>query len=360
MQPGMRTLSAVMVAAGLLSAVATAQAQSGGLKPSWYLLPQISAMDADNDFGVAGKGAAIGLKYGMPLMEDIDLQLGISHGSKSNNGNKYQQTLFSADGLYLFSRDDIRPFVSVGLGVQRDKRNLGLRETTGTAPYLSAGVGLQWKITPSLGLQADFKRVEGFMRDSAVWGFKRGSNNYFNLGLMWTFDAEPDRIAPRVAMAPPPPPLVVAPPPPPAPAPRPVAPPPPPPPPAAPPTMQRITLSASSLFQLNSAKLNMPVAELDDFVRQLAQHPEVGTIVVTGHTDQLGTPAVNKRLSQQRADAVRAYLVGKGVAGSRITARGVGSSQVVTDCQLPTRPEMIQCGTQNRRVEIEPVTVNQR
>ena len=124
--------------------------------------------------------------------------------------------------------------------------------------------------------------------------------------------------------------------------------------------MQRITLEASSLFELNSARVMAPVAELDAFARALADHPEVGTVVITGHTDQLGTDAINRRLSQQRADAVKAYLVGKGVSASRMTARGVGSSQVVTDCQLPTRAEMIKCGTQNRRVEIEPVTVTKR
>ncbi len=63
------------------------------------------------------------------------------------------------------------------------------------------------------------------------------------------------------------------------------------------------------------------------------------------------------RLSRQRAEAVKQYLVAKGIAADRLTARGVGSSQLVTDCQLPTRAEMIQCGRQNRRVDIEPITV---
>ena len=57
---------------------------------------------------------------------------------------------------------------------------------------------------------------------------------------------------------------------------------------------------------------------------------------------------------------MKAYLASKGVAESRMAARGMGSSQLVTDCQLPTRAEMIQCGTQNRRVDIEPITLTQR
>ncbi len=83
-----------------------------------------------------------------------------------NGGNKIEQTLFGVDALYLFSRSEIRPFVSIGLGAQRDKRTHVLGDRSGTSPYLSAGLGLQWMFTPNLGLQADFRRVEGYMRDS--------------------------------------------------------------------------------------------------------------------------------------------------------------------------------------------------
>lgn len=341
------TLCAIAAAAGLTATVA---AQAEGLRPSGYLLPQVSVFDGDNDFRVTGKGSGVGLRYGMPLTEDFDLQFAISHARRSQTGNKLEQTLFGVDGLYLFSRSDLRPFVSLGFGAERDQRKLGLTDTSSTSPYLSAGIGVQWMFSDNFGLQADYRRVEGFLRDKNVWGFKRSSGDYYSLGLMWTFGGEPERPAPRpMAMAPTPP--VYTPPPPPPPRPAPPPPPPPPPPP------QRITLQASSLFELNSARIAAPVAELDNFAQALQSNPQITNAVITGHTDQLGTAAVNRRLSQQRADAVKAYLVGKGVAASRLTARGVGSSQVVTDCQLPTRAEMIKCGTQNRRVEIEPITV---
>jgi OmpA-OmpF porin, OOP family len=346
-------LCAALAAMGMITASA---ARAEGIMPSsGYLLPQLSVFDADNDYDVAGKGPGLGLRYGMPLWEDVDLQLGISHARRSaDGGKKLEQTLFSADALYLFSRSDFRPFVSVGLGAQRDKRTLALGTTTGTSPYLSAGIGVQWMFADNIGLQADYRRVEGFLRDKNVWGFKRASNNYFNIGLLWTFGGEPEPAPRPMAAAAPPAPVYLPPP-------TPVAPPPPPPPPpAAPPAPQRMTLSASSLFDLNSARILPPVAELDDLAAALQANPQIGSVVITGHTDQLGTPAVNRRLSQQRADAVKAYLMGKGVAANRLTARGVGSSQVVTDCQLPTRAEMIKCGTQNRRVEIEPITVTKR
>ena len=359
MQLRLRSLTALLAATGLLAGLATAQAQSTGLKPTSYLLPQVSVFDADNAYGVAGKGTAIGLRYGMPLTEDFDLQLAISQARRSANGNEISQTSFGADALYMFSRSDLRPFVSLGFGGQRDDVTVPRGQIKGSSPYLSAGVGVQYMFSPNFGLQADYRRVEAFMRGSDVWGFKRASNHYFNLGLVWAFDAQPEqqRAPTRMSLTPPPPMVAQAAPPPPPPA----APPPPPPPPApAPAPMQRITLEASSLFDVNSARLAASVPALDDFVAALARHPEVSTIVITGHTDQLGSDAVNRRLSQQRANAVRDYLTRKGIAASRMTARGVGSSQLVTDCKLPTRAEMIQCGTQNRRVEIEPVTVTKR
>lgn len=344
-------LCAALAAVGMIT---TSAARAEGLMPSGgYLLPQVSVYDPDDDYGVKGRGTGFGLRYGMPLWEDFDLQVGIGHATRSEAGSKVQQTLFSADALYLFSRSDLRPFVSIGLGAERDKLT-GVRTITGTSPYLSAGVGLQWMFTPSLGLQADYRRVEGFMRNKTGWGFKRSSNNYFNVGLLWTFGGEPESApAPRPMAAAAPAPVYLPPP-------MPVAPPPPPPPPAPPPAPQRMTLAASSLFELNSARIASPVTELDNLATALRANPQIASVVITGHTDQLGSDAVNRRLSQQRADAVKAYLVGKGVAASRLSARGVGSSQVVTDCQLPTRAEMIKCGTQNRRVEIEPITVARR
>lgn len=355
MQSRMRALSASMVAAGLIGGFGAAQAQMNGLDTSAYVMPQLSVFDADNDFRVAGKGTSVGLRYGMPIAQEWDLQFAISHARHSEGRSRIEQTLFGVEALYLFSRSDIRPFGSIGLGAQRDKRTHVIGDRSGTSPYLSAGLGLQWMFAPNLGVQADFRRVEGFMRESEQWGFKRGSNNYFGLGLMWAFDARDVQPPARLSAAPPPPPMSMTPPPPPPP-PRPVAPPPPPP--AAPAAPQRMSLQASSLFPLNSSRIVPPQAELDAFASALQANPQINQVVITGHTDQLGTPSINMRLSKQRADAVKQYLVRKGIASERLTTRGAGSSQLVTDCQLPTRAEMIQCGTQNRRVDIEPITVS--
>ncbi len=84
---------------------------------------------------------------------------------------------------------------------------------------------------------------------------------------------------------------------------------------------------------------------LDMVATSLVNNPEV-TIEVGGHTDNTGAAATNTRLSQARADAVRSYLVSKGVAAHRMTAKGYGSTQ-------PVVPNSTASGrSQNRRVEL--------
>lgn len=359
MQCGMRTLIKIMAGAGLLAGISHAQAQYGGLKPSWYLVPQVSAFDPDNSYGVRGTGAGGGLLIGAPISDSFDLQLVGEASRRGETGRKIQQGLLGLEGLYLFSRGEIQPFLSLGVGAERDKRTLpapGPASTSSTSPYASVGFGARWMLSNNFGLQADYRRVEGFLRKSSPWGFHQSGNNYVNLGLVWAYGAEPSRPAPRLVAAPPPvvtppPPVVVTPPPPP----KVIAPPPPPPAP-----VQRVTLDGNKLFELNSARLVMPVAELDNYAVAMTANTDLPSVTITGHTDQLGRDAYNNRLSQDRADSVKAYLVSKGVAANRLTARGMGSTKLVTVCKEKTRAAMITCGAPNRRVELEPITVVKR
>jgi OOP family OmpA-OmpF porin len=72
-------------------------------------------------------------------------------------------------------------------------------------------------------------------------------------------------------------------------------------------------------------------------------------VEIGGHTDDAGTPADNMRLSSLRAEAVRNYLVAKGVPFRQMVARGYGSS-------IPRTPDTTPRGrAANRRVEIRPV-----
>jgi outer membrane protein OmpA-like peptidoglycan-associated protein len=84
-------------------------------------------------------------------------------------------------------------------------------------------------------------------------------------------------------------------------------------------------------FTLDSDRLTPEsAAVLDRVAASLDQWPDV-RVEIGGHTDAHGSEAYNQRLSQQRAEAVRSYLVGKGVAESRMTAKGYGESRPVAD-----------------------------
>ena len=76
-----------------------------------------------------------------------------------------------------------------------------------------------------------------------------------------------------------------------------------------------------------------------------------GTMVIelAGHTDNVGDPLSNQKLSQDRADAVRNYLIAKGIAANRITAKGYGDTQPVADNGTAAGKQ------QNRRTEVRVI-----
>ena len=88
-------------------------------------------------------------------------------------------------------------------------------------------------------------------------------------------------------------------------------------------------------------------------VGKLAQVQKLEVVLVTGHTDRLGSDAYNQKLSVKRADAVRDYLVGKGVDKAKIETLGLGEKQPVVQCEQKNRKELIACLAPNRRVEVQ-------
>ena len=84
---------------------------------------------------------------------------------------------------------------------------------------------------------------------------------------------------------------------------------------------------------------------LDIVAASLVANPDI-RIEIAGHTDNTGSSATNERLSQSRAEAVRAYLASKGVGPERMVAKGYGPS-------VPVAPNTTAAGrAQNRRVEL--------
>jgi OmpA-OmpF porin, OOP family len=141
------------------------------------------------------------------------------------------------------------------------------------------------------------------------------------------------------------------------------APPPPAPAPVAPkPVQEKITLAADVLFDFDKAVLKPEgMAKLDDLVGKL-KPIALEVIIAIGHTDRIGSAEYNQKLSVRRAEAVKAYLVSKGIEPNRIYTEGKGLKQPVKDCPNPTakgpiktRAQLIECLQPNRRVEIEVV-----
>ncbi len=120
-------------------------------------------------------------------------------------------------------------------------------------------------------------------------------------------------------------------------------------------------MKASELFAFGSARLQPPQPELDRYAAALKRSPQAGAVVITGHTDRLGPAAANQRLSLERAESVKAYLVTQGVDPARLKTRGVGAAEpVVKDCRQAQRAALIACLEPNRRVELTPITVDKR
>ena len=169
---------------------------------------------------------------------------------------------------------------------------------------------------------------------------------------------EPEKPAPTPAPvakpAPAPQPQAVPAPPPPKPQPAPVAKPEPKPEPPKKPAV--VNLASTELFEFNKAVLTPEArAKLDsEVVAKLGELKDVRYIIVNGHADRLGSPQYNQKLSEKRADAVRAYLVSKGVDANKVETLGFGKTLPVKACpDQKERKAVIECLAPNRRVVVE-------
>ena len=132
--------------------------------------------------------------------------------------------------------------------------------------------------------------------------------------------------------------------------------------PAPKPVFERATFSADVFFEFDKAVLrDEGRAQLDKLAAQIAA-VQLEVTVIVGHADRIGGKSYNQKLSERRANAVKAYLVSKGVPDNRIYAEGKGEAQPVTadkckklGAESGRNAKLVACLQPDRRVEVEVV-----
>jgi len=207
-----------------------------------------------------------------------------------------------------------------------------------TEKNYKAGFGFAYKFSPSMSLRGELERY----RINDAMGNK-GNVNVASLSLVFPFGRTPEpapKVVERVVYQPV---MVVA-------------------PPTEAPAVERLRVSfnADVLFGFDRATVS-PAGkrELDKFTTEL-NGVDYDHITIEGHTDRIGTKPYNEKLSLQRADAVKTYLVSRGVVSAeKITTVGKGSSAPITDvgaCKgIHTSAAVIACLEPDRRVDLDVV-----
>ena len=196
------------------------------------------------------------------------------------------------------------------------------------------GVGMEYKFNESVALRGEAERY----RVSNAIG-NHGDVDLYSVGLVFKL-GRPAHSAPAYVA-----PAAVEP----APAPA-VAPTPPPPPPKAPePTSEKVSFAAEALFDFDKSVVKPEgKAALDDLLQKL-QGMNTEVMITVGHTDSVGSNEYNQKLSLRRAEAVKSYLVSKGVDTARVYTEGKGETQPIADNATA------EGRAKNRRVTVEVV-----
>ena len=119
--------------------------------------------------------------------------------------------------------------------------------------------------------------------------------------------------------------------------------------PVAPPTASKVTYAADAFFDFDKSVIKPEgKAKLDDLITKI-KDINLEVIIAVGHTDSVGSDSYNQRLSVRRSEAVKAYLVSKGIEKNRVYTEGKGEKQPVADNKTA------EGRAKNRRVEIEVV-----
>lgn len=338
-----------LAVAATLSFTAVSAVAEDMYRGAWYGGAGLSAMDTDNDLD-AHNGVGPYITIGKELSQSWDLQgrFGYTETDEDQDiagSGEYKSTTLELDALYMFSRDKFRPFLLAGLGVTKNDLDYSPRDEDKTSWLASVGLGAQYLITENFGFQADLRhqisRAEVLNSTATDSSTETIGNNILSLGGFVRFGAP----APVVAeAAPEPAPIPVA-----EPAPEPA------PAPKCETTKEVITIDAEKLFAFDKAEIaNNGIAALDEVAAKINANPKISLVIVTGHTDRLGSFEYNQKLSERRAKQVGEYLASKGVDASKITTTGRGEAVPVVACEgIKNRKALIECLAPNRRVDIQ-------
>jgi len=318
-------------------------------------LLQYSVLDdrriSKDNFGVQG---GLGYNFAPNFALELNYSTGsyVVRGFVDHTGPSEQLRATSLDLSYKFLPNSIvRPYLLVGGGELQDSiagANFDSNHTWIAEAAVGAltGLGSQSGST-RVQLRTEAKYRREFIQSNAFIPNNPG-DVVFGVGLQLSF-GNPTRPAPIVVAPPPPPPE-------PAPIPREVVVAPPPEPCHAPAGFQvdanchiieQSVVVRAVDFEYNATQLTRPARQtLDEVASALLTQPELN-VEIQGYTDSTGSDAYNLGLSQRRAEAVKTYLLGRGVAATALAAKGYGKSKPIAG------NDTAEGRAQNRRVAFQ-------
>jgi OmpA-OmpF porin, OOP family len=237
-----------------------------------------------------------------------------------NDDNEVELFGYGIEGLYHFMPESrFVPFLAIGVGgihydaLPNDPDNMDKLA-------LDYGAGFKLFVTDNIALRADVRHVIPIN--------ERYNDLLYTFGINFAFGGEEKVVEAKVEEPLPPPP-------------------PPPPPPAPKPVIiekGRQTLDVKFDFDKSTIKEGY-YHDIDNLVDVMKDYSDL-KVVIEGHTDSVGTDAYNKNLSQERAGAVKKYMVEKGgIDANRISAVGYGEERPIASNDTD------EGRLQNRRVE---------